>query len=150
LDDILKSKADVSLDVFKKAQGWLENGNSVCNGWPQVSWVVWSLPQSCCAERLARVAARQDVHLSPKLVPREGFKIRPDRCWVQASRFHFSDQVRAGEGFDLAKSDCSQVWDCSFKSEINASVPGTKAEVCNCLGSIHVIVVEGASNAQAG
>jgi hypothetical protein len=131
----------VSLDVLKEAQGWLENANSVCDPGPEVSWVVLAESLPCGAEGLARVAARQDVHFAVKLGPREGLNIRPDRCWVQASRFHFCDQVRAGERFDLAKSDCSQIWDCSLESEINAAVPGAEANVCNWLGSIHVMCV---------
>jgi len=130
----------MSLDVLEEAQGWLEKANSVCNPGPQMSWVVLAESLSCCAEGLARVPATKDVHLSVKAGPREGLNIRPDRCWVQASRFHFCDQVRARKRFDLAKSDCSQTRDCSFESEINASVPGTEADVCNWLGSIHVIV----------
>ena len=54
---------------------------------------------------MAWVASSKDVHSATKLFPREGFKIRPDRCCVHESRFHFSDQVRAGETFDLTKSD---------------------------------------------
>ena len=130
----------MSFDVLKEAQGWLENANSVCDPRPQVSRVVLAESLPCCAEGLARVAARQDVHFSVKAGPREGLNIRPDRCCVQASRFHFCDQVRAGERFDLTKSDCSQIRDCSFKSEINASVSSAEADVCNWLGSIHVIV----------
>ncbi len=130
----------MSLNVLEEAQGWLQNPNSVCDPRPQMSWVVLAESLPCCAEGLARVAARQDVHFSVKLGPREGLNIRPDRCWVQASRFHFCDQVRAGERFDFTKSDRSQTWDCSFKSEINASVPSAEADVCNWLGSIHVIV----------
>ena len=130
----------MSLDVLEEAQGWLENANSVCDPGPEVSWVVLAEPLSGCAEWLARVAAREDVHFSVKSGPRERLNIRPDRCCVQQSRFHFSNQVRAGKCFDLAKSDCAQMWDCSPKSEINASVASAEADVCNCFGSIHVMV----------
>jgi hypothetical protein len=90
-----------------------------------VSGVVGTETLTGGAEWLARVAATEDVHAVVKVGPWEGFKIRPERCWVQESRFHFCNQVRAGEGFDLSKSDCAQSWDCSFKSEINAAVSGT-------------------------
>ncbi len=115
-------KADVTFDVLEKADAGLAKPNSVCDPRPEMSWVVLAEPLSGCAEWLAGVAAREDVHFSVKSEPRERLNIRPDRCCVQESRFHFSDQVRAGERFDLAKSDCAQMWDCSFKSEINASV----------------------------
>ena len=128
----------MSFDVLKEADPWLENPNSPCDVWPEMSRVVRSLSLSCRAKGLARISASEDVHASAKRFPREGFKIRPDRSCDQESRFHFCDQVRASEGFDLRKSDCAQIWDCSAKSEINASVSGTKAEVCNCFGSIHI------------
>lgn len=72
---------------------------------------------------------------------REGFKIRPDRCDVQESRFHFCDQVGSRESFDLTKSDDAQRRDCSFESEMDTCV--TCAEL-HCskgpmfLGSIHI------------
>jgi hypothetical protein len=129
----------VSLNVLEEAQSWLENPNSVCDVRPEVSGVFFAESLPGRGERLTRIPARENVHLSSKAVPREGFKIRPDRCWVQESRFHFRDQIRAGKGFDLTKSDCAEIWDCSFKSEINASVPGAKADV-SCLGSIHIFI----------
>jgi hypothetical protein len=129
----------MSFDVFKKAGTWSHESNSGCDKRPEVSWVFGAESLAGCAEWLARIAATEDVHAAVKLGPWEGFKIRPDRSWVQESRFHFRDQVRAGETFDLTKSDCAQAWDCSFKSEINASVSGTKADVCNCFGSIHIV-----------
>jgi hypothetical protein len=138
-DDLSEPKADVSFDVLEETHGWPANPNSVCDPRPEMSWVVLAKSLPCGAEWLARVASREDVHFAAKLLPREGLKIRPDRCRVQESRFHFSDQVRAGERFDLAKSDCSQIWDCSLKSEINAAVPGAEANVCNWFGSIHVM-----------
>ena len=139
-DDFSESKADMSLNVLEEADAGSAKPNSVCDPRPEMSWVVLAESLSGGAEGLTRVATTEDDHASVKAGPREGFNIRPDRCCIQASRFHFSDQVRAGERFDLAKSDCSQMWDCSFKSEINASVASAEADVCNCFGSIHVMV----------
>jgi hypothetical protein len=129
----------VSFDVFKEAESRSKKANSVCNEWPEVAGIVCAETLPGGTKRLAGVTAREDIHSVTKRSPREGFKIRPDRCAVQESRFHFSDQVRGGESFDLRKSDCAQIWDCSSESEINASVSSAQADVCNCLGSIHVI-----------
>ena len=139
-DDVGQPQRDMSFDVFKETDGWPENPNSICDVRPQVPWIVFSGPLSCCRERLAGISAREDVHLSTKVLPWEGLKIRPDRCAVQESRFHFADQIRNCEGFDLRKSDRSQISDCSLESEINASVSGAKADVCNVLGRIHICV----------
>jgi hypothetical protein len=141
-NDFSESKADVSFDVFKEADSGLENANSTCDVGPQVSWVFCSESLSGCAEWLAGITSSEDVHAATKLCPREGFKIRPDRCWVHESRFHFCDQVRAGEGFDLTKSDCAQSWEHSFESKFNAAISGTKSKMSD-LGSIHIYVPVG-------
>lgn len=127
----------MSFDVFKEADSGAHSSNSACDIRPEVTGIFCSQSLSGCAKWLAGIASREDIHAITKLSPWEGFKIRPDRCCIQKSRFHFRDQVRAGKGFDLAKSDCSQTWDCSFKSDINASVSGTKADM-SCLGNIHM------------
>jgi hypothetical protein len=128
----------VSLDVLEETGSGLENANSACDVGPKMSWVFGSEALSGTTERLAGITSSEDVHAVTKAFPREGFKIRPDRCRVHESRFHFSNQVRAGEGFDLTKSDCAQSWEDSLKSKLNAAISGTKAEVCSCLGSIHM------------
>lgn len=130
---------DESLDVFDETQAGLHGDDPGEHEGEQVPRVFVCVSVSGGTERLARDAARDDVHASTKPGPLESFKIRPHRCRVQLSRFHFRNQVRDGEGFDLTSSDRAQTSDNSVKSEINASVSGTKADVINCLGSIHVM-----------
>jgi hypothetical protein len=95
----------MSFDVLEEAESGSEKSNAICDPRPEVAGVVLSCPLPCCAEGLARISASEDVHTVAKCSPREGFKIRPDRCWVHESRFHFCDQVRDGKTFDLTKSD---------------------------------------------
>jgi hypothetical protein len=130
----------VSFDILKEAELGSQNLNSVCDKRPEMPMVVCAEALSGCAEWLAGIAPSEDVHAATKLCPWEGFKIRPDRCCVHESRFHFCDQVRAGEGFDLTKSDRAQIWDNSVQSKLNAAVSGTKSDVCNCFGSIHITI----------
>jgi len=130
----------MSFDVLKEAAPRPEKSNAVCDIGPEVPWVVLALALPCCTEWLAWIAPSEDVHSVEKRCPREGLKIRPDRCRVHESRFHFRNQIADGEGFDLTKSDCAQTWDCSFESKFNASVSSAQAKVCNCLGMIHVMV----------
>jgi hypothetical protein len=124
-NDFSESKADVPLDILEEAELWSKNANAACDVGPKMSWVVCSKSLPGCTEWLAGVASRKNVHLISKLFPWEGFKIRPYRCWVHESRFHFCNQVRNGEGFDLTKSDCAHSWEDSFKSKLNAAVSGT-------------------------
>jgi hypothetical protein len=93
---------------------------------------------SGCGKWLAGVTGHKEVHSVTKVLAWEGLNIRPERCWVQESRFHFCNQVRAGEAFDLAISDDAQIWDCSFKSEMNPAVSGAPLDHCNVFGIIHI------------
>jgi hypothetical protein len=138
-NDFSESEGDVSFDILEIAESGAKKSNSVCDERPEVPRVFCAEPLSGCAEGLAGITASEDVHAVTKLCPWEGFKIRPDRCCVHESRLHFADQVRAGEGFDLTKSDRAQISDNSVQSNLNAAVSGTKSEVCNCFGSIHII-----------
>jgi hypothetical protein len=95
----------MSFDVLKEAAPRSEKSNTVCDIGPQVPWVVLASALAGCTEGLAWVAPSEDVHSVAKRCPREGLKIRPDRCWVHESRFHFRNQIADGEGFDLTKSD---------------------------------------------
>jgi hypothetical protein len=104
-DDAGESQRDVSFDVLEKADSGSHGSNSICDPRPQMPWVIFTGSLACCAEWLAGIASSEDVHSVSKAFPREGFKIRPNRCCVHESRFHFCNQVRNGEGFDLTKSD---------------------------------------------
>jgi hypothetical protein len=88
-DDFSESKADVSFDVLEEADSGSHGNNSICDPRPEVSGVVFAESLPGCAEWLTWVSPREHVHAVTKLAPREGFKIRPDRCCVQESRFHF-------------------------------------------------------------
>jgi hypothetical protein len=87
-DDCGESQRDMSLDVLEEAASWVASFDSVGDPWPEVSWVFLSLSLSCGGKWLARITSGEDVHLSKKSFPREGFKIRPDRSRVHESRFH--------------------------------------------------------------
>jgi hypothetical protein len=115
----------VSFNILEKAELWSKKSNSACDVRPEVTGVVCSLSVSGCTEWLARVAAREDVHQSMKLLPRKGFEIAPDRSRIQLPRFHSRKKVFNCERFDLTVSDCAQVWEHSPESKVNTSVPGT-------------------------
>jgi hypothetical protein len=130
----------MSFDVLKETEVGAHVRDAASDPRPEVPRVVLAESLPGGTEWLAWIAATEYAHDSVKSAVWEGFKIRPDRSRVQQSRFHFLDQVRAGIGFDLTKSDCAQASDSSLESEINASVSGTKGDVCNCLGSIHTFI----------
>lgn len=53
--------------------------------------------------------------------------------------FHSRKKILDCEGFDLRISDCAQIWDAAPESEVNASVPGAKANMID-FGSIHILL----------
>jgi hypothetical protein len=77
-----------SLNILKENNGRSASPNSFQNVREEVSLVLVSGSLSGCAEWLAREPARDDVHQSRKLVPREGSQIAPDRSRVQLPAFH--------------------------------------------------------------
>jgi hypothetical protein len=139
-DDVAESETDVALDVLEETKLGSHEDNSICDPRPEVTGVVLAEALAGCTEWLTRISTTDDIHSVSKAFPREGLKVRPDRCRVHESRFHFCDQVRSGKGFDLTNSDCAQTFDCSSESEINAAVPCTEANVCNDFGIIHVML----------
>jgi hypothetical protein len=138
-EDFAESQANVALDIFKKAESGANNSNCPKDVGPEVAGVFGSEAFACCAEGLAGITGHKQVHAVSKGFAWEGFNIRPERCRVQESRFHFCNQVRAGEGFDLTISDDAQIRDCSSKSEMNPAVSGAPLDGGKLFGSIHII-----------
>jgi hypothetical protein len=88
-NDLSESEGDVSFDILEIAESGAKKSNSVCDERPEVARVFGAEPLSGCGEGLAGIAPSEDVHAVSKCSPWEGFKIRPDRCRVHESRFHF-------------------------------------------------------------
>ncbi len=128
-NDFSQSKRDVSLDVLEEAESWSQNPNASCNGRPEVSLVVCSESLTGCAEGLARVTAREDVHAARKRSPREGSQISPDRSRIKRPAFHSRKKKLDCAGFDLRISDRAQALDASAQSKVNASVSCAEGEM---------------------
>ena len=101
----------MSFDVLEEAHVAQSDPDSDENEGPEMPGGVGAGAQAGGTEGLTGIASSEDAYFSPKEVPREGLKIRPDRSDVQESRFHFRDQVRDGKSFDLAVSDGAQISD---------------------------------------
>jgi hypothetical protein len=78
----------VPFDVFKETESGLHGSNSICDPRPEVPRIVFSGSLSGCAERLAGISARDDVHFAVKSPPRKGLEISPDRSRVKLPAFH--------------------------------------------------------------
>jgi len=132
---------DDSLDVFEEDKGGLAALDSLEDGGEEVAGVLVGVTLAAGTEGLTGEPARKDVHESVKLCEWEIPNVRPDRSCIQETRFHLCDQIRADERLSLTVSDCAQSWQNSSESEGKTFVSGTKGEVCNCEGSIHIEVI---------
>jgi hypothetical protein len=91
-----------------------------------VSGVVGSFAFAGNAERLARVARKDEVKASSKAFRREGSQVRVQSFDSQLTFFSLCDQVRQGVGFDLHSNDSHRVFQCAGQSEFETSVACTK------------------------
>jgi len=94
-------KRNVPCDVLEEPErcaGLVEDSSDVR---PEVALVVGAEPSPGDAERLARVAARDEIHASTPRSSVEGSQVRPDRSRIQGRVFHPGHEDGRGEGFPL-------------------------------------------------
>jgi hypothetical protein len=83
-----KLAGDDSFNIFKENNGRSASANPFQNVREEVSFVLVSCSLAGAGEWLAREPAREDVHQSRKLFPREGLEIAPDRSRIKLPTFH--------------------------------------------------------------
>ena len=129
----------MTLDILKENASGSYFPDSFADVGPKVSGIFVPESPSRCAERLARIAASDDVNCASKEPHWEGFKVRPNRCRSQLTRFHLRNQVGSGEGFDLHISEDSMLNPGELKSSLDATISGAKCENSGCVfGIIHI------------
>jgi hypothetical protein len=81
------------------------------------------------AERLARVAASDDIHSATPRSAVEGSQVTPDRRRSHGFFFHASRQDRGGEGFPLdVTDDASRSAENKLNPEVESADAGTETE----------------------
>lgn len=78
--------------------------------------------------RLARDAAKDEIHEATEASARDGSGIRPDRRRSQVTVLNRFDQVAGGECFPLHVQNWAKAWDRQFDSEVEASASGADAD----------------------
>ena len=86
-EDILKAQSEVASDVFQHRSSGSYCANGVPDVGPQVSFIVFAFPHACVTERLAGVAAGDDIH---------GFDLRP---------IHLCDVAQVGHAWVVGFHD---------------------------------------------
>jgi hypothetical protein len=116
-------------DVLEKSESWLALSEDAFDVRPEVAWVICSSALSGERERLAGVAARDDIHDSTPRASVEGSHVVPDRSRVQGAVCHARNQDRSGMGFPLHSNGAAVgVSESEMESKFQPSDSGTKSQ----------------------
>lgn len=120
-------------DVLEEAPGGLALSKNANDVWPQVTLVVLPLPVSGEAERLAWVAASDEVHDATPRASVEGSQVTPDRRRSQATLLHLRCQSGDGERFPLHHADRASASEprlssSSVEAEVKPATSGAQAD----------------------
>jgi hypothetical protein len=94
-------KRNVACDVLEEPERGTGLVEDSCDVRPEVALVGVAEPSACDAERLARVAACDEIHRATPRAAIEGCEIVPDRRAIQRRVFHPGHEDGRGEGFPL-------------------------------------------------
>ena len=107
---------------------------------PEVSRVFVSELFSGNGERLAWIAAVNDIHQAAPRSAIEGGKVVPDRCAIQGRVFHPRHERSRSVGFPLDVTHSAISGICDVKSEVEAASSGAEGETAQ-LSSPDVCVI---------
>jgi hypothetical protein len=124
--DVGESQSKVACDVLEEAPAWLYFLDNASKVGPQVPRIALSKAFPCNGERLARVAARDNIHESTPWSAVEGGNIVPDRRPIQGLVFHPCHERSRGVGFPLDVTNSSVSFPKGkMEPEFEPSNPGT-------------------------
>ncbi len=115
----------MSVDVLAEDERGFDFSNESGKFRPEVARITRSETLPCCAEWLARVAARYEIHNATPWPAIEGLEIVPDRRPIQGLVFHPRHESGRCEGFPLNVSHGSVgVPEGKLESKFKSSSPG--------------------------
>jgi hypothetical protein len=136
--DLLEAERQVASDVLEEDERRSDLTDESTELRPKVPRIVSATTCSRQAERLAGVAASDEIHDSAPRAAVEGSEIRPNRCRIQGSLFHARSQDFDAEGFPLHVADCARSWDRQSDAEVESPDSGADGEHAEGMNS-HVI-----------
>jgi len=126
--DFRESEAEMMGDIFEKDEGRLDFADDTGDMGPEVARIICTPSLARDAERLARIARRDDVHRAAPRAAVEGSNVVPDNSLIQGRVFHPRHDSGCGEGFpfDMAHSTISG--DGDGKPEVESTRAGAEGE----------------------
>ena len=123
--DLSESEFEVSSDILQEHLSGFALSDDSSEVGPEMAGISGSGSFPGDAERLARVAPRDKIHLS---TPRSRIKrgdVIPNRSLIQPPFFHARCQNRSGIGFPLHETDSSERGYDETEPEFESTDPGT-------------------------
>ena len=108
----------MSTDIFEETNGRFNLTNDAGDVRPEVARVFIAKLAACNRERLAWIAAMDDIHHAAPRFASEGFNIVPDRRAIQGLVFHPRHERGCGVAFPLNVTNSSIVWQREVEAEV--------------------------------
>jgi hypothetical protein len=128
LGDFAKSDPEMAGDVLEEAPFRLDFADDARDVRPEVARVFAPELLAGDAERLTRVAARDEIHDATPRLAVKGAKVRPNRCWVQPAVFNARRQDGRDSSFPFQEHDGARAWLSHSECEVEASISGTEGQ----------------------
>ena len=131
----IEAERQVSGDILEEHECGLNLRNDPSDRGPKVSLIILATALSGGAERLARVAAADEIHRSTPRAAVEGSHIRPHRSRSHEARVHRRDQTADAERFPLhIAHPASTAAEREIESDVEPAASGAEGEDCDVFG----------------
>ena len=118
----------MSADIFEEAKRRFDLKDDAGDMRPEMSRVFVAEFSSGDAERLAWIAAMDDIHdAAPRFAVETG-NVIPDRRFIQGFVFHPRHESGCGVGVPLDITNSAIAWDGDVQSEVEASGSGAEGK----------------------
>jgi hypothetical protein len=126
--DFMEAESKMCIDVFEKDPFGLDFAHDASDVRPEVARVFFGELLARATERLARVAATEDIHEAAPRLAVEGFNVRPNRRFVEGAVFKTRSQDLRDSCLPFQVTNGSSSWESESQSEIDSAVAGTEGE----------------------
>jgi len=121
----VEPEPNMPMDILQEDEARSRIANDSGDVRPEVPLVIRSPSLPCDAERLARVARRDEIHDSTPRATVEGGEVTVDRSGLELMIFHAPGEYGGGKRFPLHMTDGPVSGHDSLEGEVEAGNSGT-------------------------
>ena len=126
--DLGEAEAEMMGDIFEEDEGWLNLADDPGDMGPEVAGIVGTPALARHAERLARIARRDDIHRAAPRLAVEGGNVVPDNSLIQSLVRHPRHESGRSIGLPLDMAHSSISGQSEGEAEIDATGSGAQRE----------------------